>query len=58
MSIKLNQKAAINWLFRHLEPEIRSGGCHLFKANPDSCQVCKANMNMLTLVKQVLKRHK
>lgn len=54
MSIKMSKNDAIRWLIDHLEPELRAGGCHLYK-NGYICKECETRNKTLEQVKKILK---
>lgn len=55
MAIGMSKSDAILWLILHLEPELKAGGCHLYRSNPEECIVCKDTLATLAEVKKILK---
>ena len=60
MAISMSKSDAVLWLIQHLEPELKMGGCHLYKSNfkgysEYGCSVCKDRLDTLEQVKKILK---
>lgn len=51
----MTRDEAIDWLFEHLEGEIRTGGCCEY-VELGACRECERNLKELAEVKQVLGR--
>lgn len=56
----MSKSDAILWLIDHLEPDLKAGGCHLYKSNLKGyseygCGVCENTLKTLAEVKKILK---
>ena len=54
MPLTMTKDEAIKWLLRNLEHEIRYDGCHAYQNDPESCEMCKKNLDTLEQIKKVL----